>query len=82
MQKYIFLIPLFLFACKKNNSDPRIFTRQQPSKITKYAYDTATGIENKAYDITLHYNFEKERYDSIRFGQTSHLKLPYFQWIL
>lgn len=69
MQKYIFLIPLFLFACKKNNSDPRIFTRQQPSKITKYAYDTASGIENKAFDITLHYNFEKERYDSIRFGQ-------------
>jgi hypothetical protein len=77
MQKYIFLIPLFLFACKKNNSNPRIFTRQQPSKITKYAYDTATGIENKAYDITLHYNFGKERYDSIRFGQTRNFSFDY-----
>ncbi len=77
MQKYIFLIPLFLFACKKNNSDPRIFTRQQPSKITKYAYDTATGIENKAFDITLHYNLEKERYDSIRFGQYPNFVFDY-----
>jgi hypothetical protein len=77
MQKYIFLIPLFLFACKKNNSDPRIFTRQQPSKITKYAYDTASGIENKAFDITLHYNFEKERYDSIRFGQYPNFVFDY-----
>ena len=68
MQKYIFLLSLFLFACKKDDNDPRILTRQQPSKITKYVYDTAISTESKAFDISLYYNFEKERYDSIRFG--------------
>lgn len=77
MRKYIFLIPLFLFACKKNNTDPRILNTQQPSKITKYVYDTAVGTEHKAFDIFLHYNTEKERYDSIRFGQYPNFVFDY-----
>ena len=77
MQKYIFLLSLFLFACKKDDNDPRILTRQQPSKITKYVYDTAISTESKAFDISLYYNFEKERYDSIRFGQSRSFVFDY-----
>lgn len=65
MRKFIFLIPLFLFACKKYDSDPRIYTRQQPSKIEVFSIDTATGINTLQYEIIYFYDEIAARYDSV-----------------
>ncbi len=70
MRKYIFLIPLFLFACKKNDSDPRILNRQQPSKISVFSVDTGTSIQTLQYEINYFYNDSTEKFDSIIVGGT------------
>ncbi len=65
MRKYIFLIPLFLFACKKEEKENRISVRQQPSEIAVYAIDTATGLQTLQYAISYFYNDTTGRFDSI-----------------
>ena len=65
MRKFIFLIPFFLFACSKNDRDPRISARQQPSKIEVFSVDTATGINTLQFQIIYFYDEVARRYDSV-----------------
>lgn len=68
MQKYIFLIPLFLFACKKEDKTSRISARQQPSKIAVFSVDTVSGVQTLQYEINYFYNDSTEKFDSIIVG--------------
>lgn len=68
MKKYIFLLPFFLFSCKKNNINPKINIRQQPSKLQVFSVDTALGTPTLQYQITYFYNDSTLRFDSIEVG--------------
>ncbi len=65
MQKYLFLIPFFLFACKKNDDVNRISIPQQPAKIVVYAIDTATDVQTLQHETDYFYNTVTKRFDSI-----------------
>ena len=65
MRKFIFLIPFFLFSCKKNEQAPRITIRQQPSKIAIFTIDTGSGAQSLQYEINYFYNDSTKMFDSI-----------------
>lgn len=69
---------MFAIACTKNTTPPRIDTRQLPSKVIRYEYDTLIGAENPpCCEIKIDYNFELNRYDSIRIGDTRKFDFDY-----
>lgn len=65
MHKYIFLISVFLFACKKNDGDIKASIRQQPTKISVFSVDTSSGLQTLQYEINYYYDDSTKRFDSI-----------------
>ncbi|MDB5226185.1 MAG: hypothetical protein JWN78_378 [Bacteroidota bacterium] len=72
MKKYIWVMAILLFACKKNNNTPRITYRQLPSKISIFSVDPATQAETLQYEMDLFYNENSGQFDSIILGGTSY----------
>ncbi len=89
MKKYLLIIPLFLFSCKKDTESPRALLNVQASNITFYNVDIGTGTETFQYDIRYYYNTSTERYDSIGVGVNSFIfdydqvdsSLVLFNWV-
>lgn len=68
MRNYIFLLTLFLFACKKDDKGSKISIRQQPSQIAVFTVDTSNGIQTLQYEVNYFYNDSTSRFDSIIVG--------------
>lgn len=65
MNKYIFLISVFLISCSKEDKPNRVSIRQQPSIIAIFSVDTLTFTETLLYNIQYFFNDTTERFDSI-----------------
>ena len=65
MRKYVFLIPFFLFACKKNDKDIKVSIRQQPTRISVFSVDTGSSLQTLLYEINYFYDDSTKRFDSI-----------------
>jgi hypothetical protein len=94
MKKWLLLIPLFLFACKKKEDNPPLAkVNQSPSKITLYNVDVNNELETLRFNFNLFYN-SINRIDSIRnssqtyifdyalFAASSKIKLNYNSSVL
>ncbi len=66
MRKYIWLVFIFILACKKNDRDIRISTSKQPKKIEVVEVNVSTSAETLLHSIYYSYNDSTEKFDSIR----------------
>lgn len=83
MQKYILLLPFFLFACKKKEPDiPRINLAQQPSKISVFETDTASNTELLQYFIRYAYDTLHHQYDSINISNAQTYVFDYARFAI
>lgn len=65
MKKYIWVIAILLFACKKNNNTPRITYKTLPSKISVFTVDPVSQAETLQTEMELFYNESSGQFDSI-----------------
>ncbi|HNM31423.1 MAG TPA: hypothetical protein PKM51_01635 [Chitinophagales bacterium] len=81
MYKYILFLSVFLFACKKKNTDiPRINLAQQPSKISVFETDTGSNTEHLNYFIRYAYDTLNNRFDSINISNAKQYVFDYTQF--